>query len=165
MPLNIDPQQILLHLFNLVLLFGILYLLLYKPVHDFMEKREEEYRQRDKDTKDALADAEKLKSEFETKLADAEKEYAIERANISAAAEADREKIIADAHEHAAGIVSDARDKAQKEHDRLIARAQTEIAEYVSKAAEKIVMKEGDLEDDFDTFFESVETAKDNDNG
>ncbi len=165
MPLNIDPQQILLHLFNLVLLFGILYLLLYKPVHDFMEKREEEYRQRDKDTKDALADAEKLKSEFETKLADAEKEYAIERANISAAAEADREKIIADAHEHAAGIVSDARDKAQKEHDRLIARAQMEIAEYVSKAAEKIVMKEGDLEDDFDTFFESVETAKDNDNG
>ena len=165
MPLNIDPQQILLHLFNLVLLFGILYLLLYKPVHDFTEKREEEYRQRDKDTKDALADAEKLKSEFETKLADAEKEYAIERANISAAAEADREKIIADAHEHAAGIVSDARDKAQKEHDRLIARAQTEIAEYVSKAAEKIVMKEGDLEDDFDTFFESVETAKDNDNG
>ena len=32
MPLNIDIQQILLHLFNLVLLLSILYLLLYKPV-------------------------------------------------------------------------------------------------------------------------------------
>ena len=62
MPLNIDPQQILLHLFNMVLLFGILYILLYKPVHDFMDKREEEYRQRDKSTKDALADAERLKT-------------------------------------------------------------------------------------------------------
>ncbi len=165
MPLNIDPQQILLHLFNLVLLFGILYVLLYKPVHDFMEKREEEYRQRDKSTKDALADAEKLKAEYENKISEAEKEYALERANISAKAEADREKIIGDAHEHAAKIVEDARDKAQKEHDRLIARAQTEIAEYVSKAAEKIVMDEGDLSDDFDSFFESVEVQKDTDNG
>ena len=58
-----------------------------------------------------------------------------------------------------------ARDKAQKEHDRLIARAQTEIAEYVSKAAEKAVMQEGSLEDDFDSFFESVNAQKDDDNG
>ena len=165
MPLNIDPQQILLHLFNMVLLFGILYILLYKPVHDFMDKREEEYRQRDKSTKDALADAERLKTEYETKLSEAERENAVTRADISAKAEADREKIISDAHEHAAKIVEDARDKATKEHDRLIARAQTEIAEYVSRAAEKIVMKEGDLTDDFDSFFESVNSRKDNDNG
>ena len=166
MPLNIDLQQILLHMFNLVLLFGILYILLYKPVHDFMDKREEEYRQRDKNTKDALSDAERLKSEYETKLADAERETAIERANISAAAESAREKIISDAHERASQIVEDARDKAQKEHDRLIARAQTEIADYVSKAAEKIVMKEDDIHDDFDSFFESVaETDRDSNNG
>lgn len=156
MPLNIDIQQILLHLFNLVLLLGILYLLLYKPVHDFMDKREEEYRKRDARTKDALSDAEKLKTEYEEKLAEAEKENAVTRANISAAAESDRERIISDAHEKASKIIDDARDKAQAEHDRLIARAQTEIAEYVSKAAEKIVMENDTLEDDFDSFFESV---------
>ena len=165
MPLNIDLEQILLHLFNLVLLFGILYVLLYKPVHDFMEKREEEYRMRDQNTKDALSDAEKLKAEYEDKIVAADKENAILRASISSQAEADREKIISDAHDQAAKIVEDARDKAQKEHDRLIARAQTEIAEYVSKAAEKIVMKEGDLEDDFDSFFESVNAQKDDGNG
>ena len=155
MPLNIDIQQILLHLFNLVLLLGILYLLLYKPVHDFMDKREED-RKRDARTKDALSDAEKLKTEYESKLAEAEKENARTRADISAAAESDREKIISDAHEKASKIIDDARDKAQAEHDRLIARAQTEIAEYVSKAAEKIVMENDTLEDDFDSFFESV---------
>ncbi len=165
MPLNIDPQQILLHLFNLVLLFGILYVLLYKPVHDFMDKREEEYRQREKDTKDALDDAEKLKSEYENMLSEADKENAVKRAQISAQAESAREKIIADAHAQADEIVEQARDKAQKEHDRLIARAQTEIAEYVSKAAEKAVMQEGSLEDDFDSFFESVNAQKDDDNG
>ena len=165
MPLNIDPQQILLHLFNLVLLFGILYVLLYKPVHDFMDKREEEYRQREKDTKDALDDAERLKSEYENMLSEADKENAVKRAQISAQAESAREKIIADAHAQADEIVEQARDKAQKEHDRLIARAQTEIAEYVSKAAEKAVMQEGSLEDDFDSFFESVNAQKDDENG
>ena len=169
MPLNIDIQQILLHLFNLVLLLGILYLLLYKPVHDFMEKREEEYRKRDERTKDALSDAEKLKAEYEEKVARAEKENAETRASISAAAESDREKIISNAHEKASKIIDDARDKAQSEHDRLIARAQTEIAEYVSKAAEKIVMDNDSLHDDFDSFFESVGKAdsiqKDQNNG
>lgn len=39
-PLNVDWQQILLHLFNFIILFGGLWLLLYKPVKDFMAKRE-----------------------------------------------------------------------------------------------------------------------------
>ena len=38
-PLNIDWQQILLHLFNFLILFGGLYLLLYRPVKAFMDKR------------------------------------------------------------------------------------------------------------------------------
>ena len=37
-PLNIDWQQILLHLLNFVILAGGLYLLLYQPVKAFMEK-------------------------------------------------------------------------------------------------------------------------------
>ena len=42
-PLNIDWQQILLHLFNFLILAGGLYLLLYKPVKAFMEKRRNYY--------------------------------------------------------------------------------------------------------------------------
>ena len=42
-PLNIDWQQILLHLFNFLILAGGLYLLLYKPVKAFMEKRKAYY--------------------------------------------------------------------------------------------------------------------------
>ena len=36
-PLNIDWQQILLHLLNFAILAGGLYLLLFKPVKAFME--------------------------------------------------------------------------------------------------------------------------------
>ena len=67
-PLNIDWQQILLHLFNFSILVGGLYLLLFKPVKRFMEKREKHYADmeaaavaREKDTealKDAMAQRE-----------------------------------------------------------------------------------------------------------
>ena len=40
MPLNIDWQQILLHLLNFLILATGLTLLLYKPVKRFMKKRE-----------------------------------------------------------------------------------------------------------------------------
>lgn len=42
-PLNIDWQQILLHLFNFSILVGGLYLLLFKPVKNFMDKRAKHY--------------------------------------------------------------------------------------------------------------------------
>lgn len=42
-PLNIDWQQILLHLFNFSILAGGLYLLLFKPVKNFMDKRAKHY--------------------------------------------------------------------------------------------------------------------------
>ncbi len=45
MPLNIDWTQILLHVFNFLLLFGGLTLLLYRPVNAFLEKRQEKYAQ------------------------------------------------------------------------------------------------------------------------
>ena len=58
LPLNVDWQQILLHLFNFTILFGALYILLYKPVRDFMENREKHYADIDSKANQALADAE-----------------------------------------------------------------------------------------------------------
>ena len=50
-PLNIDWQQILLHLFNFLILFGGLYLLLYRPVKAFMDKRTAYYADMDAEAK------------------------------------------------------------------------------------------------------------------
>ena len=62
-PLNIDWQQILLHLLNFVILAGGLYLLLYKPVKTFMEKRQQYYQEQDAKAAKTLADAEKTMAE------------------------------------------------------------------------------------------------------
>ena len=39
MPLNINFQQVFLHMLNFALLFGAMYFLLYKPVKKFMDSR------------------------------------------------------------------------------------------------------------------------------
>ena len=64
MPLNINLQQILLHLLNFVILFVILYFLLYSPIKKFMEKRTEEYKKMDDMANQKLNEAEKIKSEY-----------------------------------------------------------------------------------------------------
>ena len=67
-PLNVDWQQILLHLFNFTILFGALYILLYKPVKDFMAGREAHYADMDAKAEQALADAQSSKESYESKL-------------------------------------------------------------------------------------------------
>ena len=79
-PLNIDWQQILLHLFNFTILFGALYILLYKPVKDFMTHREEHFAEMESKAGQALADAEKNKEENEKKLSDFEEKATVENA-------------------------------------------------------------------------------------
>ena len=68
MPLNIDWQQILLHWMNLAILTGGLYVLLYKPVKEFIAKREEHYRQMEGEAADKLAQAEQVRAEYQAKL-------------------------------------------------------------------------------------------------
>lgn len=154
LPLNIDIQQILLHLFNFTILFAVLYFVLYKPVKDFMKKREDYYKSMDDNAKANLAASEEAKAMYEEKMAKAdseinEKKEAAGKANI-----AEREQIIKKAEDDAKKIVSDAQKSAKEEHDKIISDAQKEIAEIVDEATKKIVM-DSDV-DSYDEFINSV---------
>ena len=87
-PLNIDWQQILLHLFNFTILFGALYILLYKPVKNFMEGREAHYADMDSKATQALADAESSKASYEKKERDFDEEVRAEKNRMSKEIEA-----------------------------------------------------------------------------
>ena len=62
LPLNIDIQQILLHLLNFVILFGLMYFILYKPVRKFMDQRAEYYKKMDEEAKMANEEAKTKKA-------------------------------------------------------------------------------------------------------
>ena len=73
-PLNIDWQQILLHLFNFVLLAGGLYFLLYAPVRNFMEKRAGDIAAKEKTAAEKEANAAALEAEYRRLLDEAKAE-------------------------------------------------------------------------------------------
>ena len=83
LPLNVDWQQILLHLFNFTILFGALYILLYKPVRDFMENREKHYADIDSKANQALADAESSKASYEEKERNLDEEIRARKSSLS----------------------------------------------------------------------------------
>ena len=68
LPLNIDLQQILLHMLNFVILVGGLYFILYSPVKKFMDQRAARYAEMDKAAADKLSEAEKLAASHQAQL-------------------------------------------------------------------------------------------------
>ena len=116
MPLNIDLQQILLHWMNLAILVGGLYFILFKPVKQFIEKREAHYRERDEQAQAKLAEAERIKSEYQAKLDGADEEIRQSRAKVQLAVQQTAEEQLNQAKAQAQQILTHAR--AEAEHDR-----------------------------------------------
>ncbi len=149
LPLNIDWQQILLHLFNFVILAGGLYILLYKPVKDFMEKRIQYYREMDAASGQVHDKAFQTKEEYEKKLKDAEAEIAQMRTKAADEARQAGERQLAKARQEADKIISDARKKAEAENRRMVQEAGEEIARLAGEAAAKLLSGEDDMYGEF----------------
>ena len=144
MPLNIDIQQILLHLFNFVILGGGLYLLLYKPVKDFMDKRTTYYEKMDADADKKMAQATDLESAYNNKLAEADSEIAQKKEAAAQEAEKASRETLQNAQAQAQKILTDAKANAEAERAKIVSSAQQEIADLAAAAAGNIVQQSMD---------------------
>ena len=138
-PLNIDWQQILLHLFNFLILFGGLYLLLYRPVKAFMDKRTAYYADMDAEAKRKLADAERQEKRYRDHLANVENEAdALKKQAMESARQAAAEQL-RQAKEERRAILDRAQREAAQEKARVLAEAGTEIDALVAEAVDKLL--------------------------
>lgn len=144
LPLNIDFQQVLLHLLNFVILAGGLYLLLYKPVKKFMEARTAKYAEEAAKAEEAVAAAEKLKADYEARLADSEKEIARKQAEASRQAAEQAQQRIQEAQKQAEQILSESRKTAETEKKAIVDGAREELVQLAMEAARKIVLEPDD---------------------
>ena len=155
MPLNINLQQILLHWMNLAILTGGLYFLLFKPVKQFMEKREEHYRELDRRAADKLAQAERLRADCQAKLDAADDEIRQERSQAQQAAAQAAQEQVEQAQEQARHIVAKAHAEAEQTRERAIRESQKEMRELAAQAAKKLAARPG--ADAFDQFLDLTE--------
>ena len=156
LPLNIDWQQILLHLFNFVILSGILYYFLYSPVKEFMDKRIEYYKKLDEDAKSNLEISESSKTEYINKLKATDKEISAKKEKAFKEIEAVREKRVKNAEEEAEKIILQTRQLLDTEYEKMIKEAQKEISDMVITATEKVILQSGTSES-YEQFLDAVE--------
>ncbi len=139
MPLNIDFVQVLLHILNFVILAGGLTLILQKPVKKFMDERKAKYEAIEtKNREDAEAN-ERVKAEYEEKLASFDKEMAELRLETEREAGNAARSTIDTAKSEAARILKKAEEDAEKRKDHILESAQTEISELVLTSAQKLL--------------------------
>lgn len=151
MPLGIDFTQILLHFFNVIILFVGLYILLYAPVKAFMQKRSDYYADLEKDTKAALEEAKAKKAEYEEKLAAADQEIEEKRKAANSEIAAMKREQNEAAREEARKILESARENGEKQKMMIISGAREDIAHMIEEAARKVMAGEetGDPYEDF----------------
>lgn len=159
MPLGIDFLQIFLHLFNVVLLFGGLYILLYSPVLDFMKKREDHYAKMDEEAKECLDDAQKMKGEYEEKLKSVEDEISRERAEAAASLEEYRAGRMREAEAEAKEMLVKAKEEGRRQRDLIVSDAKEDISKLIEEAAQKIMLGES-TEHIYDAFLDEAERGE-----
>ncbi len=157
--LQIEPLQIGLHVLNVVIMFFVLKLLIYKPILKFMKQREHMV----SDRIDELDVREKQliqqKEEYEHLMAEAHNEAAelITRSNEMARDHA--REILDNAKEHARSLVVRAKKEIEAEKVQARQDMRKQIAEMSIQIAEKVLEREISLDDNhkiIDEFFERV---------
>ncbi len=156
-PLNIDLQQILLHLLNFTILAFGLYFLLYKPVKDFMAKREAHYAAMDAEAEEHLAKAKESEELYRARLDSAEGEIAELRRSAAADMERLSEQRSREAEAEARKIISAAEAEARREHDKIIDSAREEVSEMALTAVKKIMNES--LSDSYEEFLSAAERS------
>ena len=160
-PLNIDWQQILLHLLNFAILAGGLYLLLYKPVKAFMAKREDWYQAQADEAEKTRQEAEALKAAAQAQTDAAAEEAKAIRAKAREDAQEDVRRVKEDAQAQAEKLLSDARVIAENDRKRVMEETEHQVKELVSAAAEKLVLSSDSAA--FDQFLELAGKGEDGD--
>lgn len=141
-PLNIDWQQILLHLFNFTILAGGLYFLLYKPVKDFMDKRMAYYQGIEDEAVKKLEDAKKLENEYKNRLELVDAEISAKKAEAAMETEELVNTTLEEARKQKEKMIADAHSIAQKEKKKMLLEAKEDIVKLALAATKKMLNNE-----------------------
>lgn len=124
---------------NVLILFVILRIFLFKPVNKIMNERTRSVQDDIDSAKKSREDAEELKEQYENTISEAKEEAKNIIMKAHEDAESERAAIIKKSHEEAEQIVAEADKTIENERKRIIRQAQSEIADLAIEAASKIV--------------------------
>lgn len=157
--MEIDFFRIGLHIVNVLVMFVVLRLLLYKPILKFMKKREHAFSDKVDDLDAREKKLVRQKVQYEQMMSDAQGQAADIVTKSNDMAKEHAREILGNAKDHAKDMVVRAKKEIEAEKTQARIDMRTEIAEMSVQIAEKVLEREISAEDNrkiIDEFFERV---------
>lgn len=137
--LDFEFWNIFWAVFNVILLFVLLKIFLFKPIGKMLDDRTQAIQKDIDDAERAKREAEELKAQYEASVSEANEEAGRILRAAHDEAETERENIIRKSHEEAESIISAAGESIENERKRVIRQAHAEIADLAIEAASKVI--------------------------
>ncbi len=153
--LHIDIT-ILYTIINILILYFLLKKFLFGRVHKMLDERDAQIKQSYADAAAAEKEAEAHKTEYENQLLGVDNEILRMKADARKEADAEYDRIVAEANTKSEEIIETAHKKAVAVSDREKQKAEESITTMVKEAAAKIVASQSD-EQMYDVFLKEVE--------
>lgn len=137
--LDFDFWSIFWAVLNILILFLLLRIFLFKPINKMLDDRTQSIQKDIDDAERAKKEAEELRQQYADSINSAKEEAEEIRKDAHEKAENERAAIIRKSHEEADEIVSAASETIENERKRVIQQAHTQIADLAIEAASKVV--------------------------
>lgn len=125
--------------FNVIVLFILLRIFLFKPINKIRDERTRTIQNDLDSARKAKDEAEELRQQYESSISDAKEQANQIMMKAHEDAESERAAIIRKSQEEADRIVADADKTIENERKRVLRQAQSEIADLAIEAASKII--------------------------
>ncbi len=144
--LGINLPTLVAQIVNFVVLFGLLYLVAYKPVMRMLDERSRRVKESMEQTEFARQQAERAEEETKKRIEAAGKEGQELVARAARTGEEVRRQAQQEARQDAESLIARARVEIQRERDEAIDELRTEFADLAILAAEKVIERSLDKE-------------------
>ena len=161
--LNFEFWSIVETVANIIILFILLRIFLFKPLNKMKQERTRTIQENLDSAEKARTEAEELKEQYENTIGEAKEEAKNIIMKAHDDAESERAAIIKKAHEEADQKVAEADKEIESERKKVLRQAQSEIADLAIEAASKIVAANVDDEKNrrlVDEFLSNEEVGK-----
>lgn len=132
---------------NFLILLFILKKLAYKPVLDMLDERKKSIEDAINNAETAKSDAEKMRKEYETRLAEAKQEAQDILAKATKLGDEMKNEIVSNAQSEATKAIQRAQEEIAREKDQAIAALRDEVATLAVLAAGKVIGRAISVED------------------
>jgi len=144
--LGINLPTLLAQIINFAILFGLLYLVAYKPIMRMLDERSRKIKQSMEQTEIIKQQAAQAEEEAKKRIEAASKEGQKVIARAIRTGEEMRQQAQQEARQEAESLIARARTEIQRERDEAIGELRKEFADLTIMAAEKVIERSLDKE-------------------